>query len=180
MINIRAINKNRLWLKRSAKFGTLLFLIVFFFSACKSAKVVSDKSVTDNSKIESEKTTTEEVNQSEKRESNLFQTTDVEISGIIYDTEKPPDPDTGKPPILFEGTISKKNNSTLVNTENVETEKNVKIEENQNVQNDIKVDEEIKEELNKQIPAFYQWSAAILITLILIAIIYIAKKSSWF
>lgn len=175
MINMFLNKEKRLWLKECGKFGVLLVLFVFCFS-CKSNQLVSEKSIVDKTTID--KSTTEDVKSEEttEKETIIFEKDDVEISGVIYDTEKPPDPTTGKPPILFEGTIKKKQDATVTQSETNNKQSDINKTEDIKKQNNVQESIDVKEETNKRIPAFYHWSAAVLITLVVFFLIYIIKK----
>lgn len=173
-INIRPDIKKRLWRKLGIKFG--FFAVLVMLASCKSKQIFAEKSVIDKTTVEDVATKKEDLQETRETETTITGTSEIDIAGVIYDTSKPPDPATGKPPILFEGTITRHEKGDITQKETYESSATVDETETIKKKNNVQEDTAIKEETNKRIPAFYHWSAAILITLVVFALIYILKK----
>lgn len=173
-INIRPNKEKRLWRKLGVKFG--LFFMLVMLASCKSKQIVAEKSVVDKTTVEDVATKKEDLQEKRETETNITGTSEIDIAGVIYDTSKPPNPATGKPPILFEGTITRHENGDITKKETYESSATVDETETIKKQNNVQEDTAIKEETNNRIPAFYHWCAAIVITLVVFSLIYIVRK----
>lgn len=89
-------------MRRLLLFVSIMFLLV----GCKSQSVLTDESLTDKSVTQN---AVSSGGSSEKKiidQSIISQTENITFSGIVYDTSRPADSITGKPPVLFEGTFT--------------------------------------------------------------------------
>lgn len=152
----------------------LLFLVIF--SSCGSHKLATKSNSFEQSNEQTQMTDTTSVKQIEQSKEEQETTEVTTTTKTEYDTEKPINPETGKPPVKSEETTTTKK-ETSKRTENVsETDINKGVSEdttrnqNSSLKTDLK-EQKTESTLFKQIG----WCTFAL-TILLLVILFIVKK----